>query len=387
MAITFTAEAIQKIAQNTFPAIYNRKNPSKVDRKKLPGLAMFSDAKETAANNQNTLTVKYQIQSQIDAQGFERRDPLEFSEQDINIDATYGYANVHHGVELVHDDLEAAVGGTVMPNQYPRGKSIVKASSEGEMFQVLNYMENFMEGFLDKRNVNLDKILWTSNAANPKLPSGFDAFWPRIVPTAGSQGYATDAAGTRGYYGAGSIGGRLRSQFPDVLQHYIWANATYTNGGSLTRAVNQARYEAELRSRGRTKGGIKMIVAGRRAAEKYVMYARNNNLNFWADANKSINIDVGLPTGDLKIEGLPLVINPTFADLDLIDSSQALKWDDCMFLVDTDAFAWCYAGNKDAVLSSPPDEGHLRVTRWSLDDKFLLLPKVPNAISIVHLAA
>ena len=382
MPITFTPAAIQRISQSTYDAVYNRMNPGKVDRRMMPGLALMSDTKESVPTNANKVHYKYKIMSGIQAQGWERKDHLEFSEQDVFLDVVYELSNVHHGYELVHDDFEAACGGTIIPNQWPRGKDIVKMDSKGDLYRLVNAVKEEQESFMDARNVNLDKMLWQSNSTDPKLPSGFDAYWPRGTPTANQ---VSDAGGTRGYYATGSIGGRLRSQFPDVLQHYIWLNATATASGSLRVALNTAKYEAELRSRGRTRGGIKKIVCGRNAALKWVQFMQLNGLVFWADANKSTQVDGGLPTSNLHFEGIPMEINPTFALLDQIES-QTYKWDDCFFLIDNDAFCWGYAAGKDAVFSAAPDESDQRITRFSIDDKFLLLPKVPNAISIVHVA-
>lgn len=382
MGISFTPEALQKIAYSTFDAVLNKNAPIKADRRRMPGLALFADSKETVpTNGAYGPILKYQVQSNIDMQGWERKDHLLFTEQTIELDTQYPFANVHHGWEVVHDDIEAAVGGTVIPNQYPRGKNIIRADSKADMFRLVNWMTAAQEAFMDKRNVNLDQMLWRSNSADPKLPSGFDAYWPRGA----TAGMVTDSGGTYGYYSAGSIGGRLRSQYPDVLQHYVWLGATTAASGSLRLALNSARYEAELRSRGRTSGGIKMIMAGRRAAENYVKYATLNNWRVNTEANGTPKLDIGIPTSGLEMEGIPIVINPTFKLLDAIENP-TYKWDDCMFLIDEDAFTLGYANAKENVFSSPPDEGDQRITRFSLDDKMVLLPKVPNALAIVHIS-
>jgi len=382
MGIAFTPEALQKIAYSTYPVVLNKKAPIKADRRRMPGLALFSDSKETVATNgAYGPIVKYQVQSNVDMQGWERKDRLLFTEQTIELDSQFPFANVHHGWEVVHDDIEAAVGGTVLPNQFPRGKSIVRADSKADALRLVDWMTAAQEAFMDKRNVNLDQMLWRSNSYDPKLPTGFDGYWPRAV----CSGMTTITGGVYGYYNLGSIGGRLRSQYPDVLQHFIWLGATATADGTLRRALNTARYEAELRSRGRTTGGIKMIMAGRRAAENYVKFATLNGWRINTSPTETAKLDIGIPTSGLEMEGIPIVINPTFKLLDSVENP-TYKWDDCMFLIDADAFTLGYAGGKENVFSSPPDEGDQRITRFSLDDKMLLIPKVPNAVAIVHIA-
>lgn len=387
MPITFPPIALARIAYAAHEAVYNRRAPLKVDRKMMPFYSMLTKREEDVpVIGQNGPIIKYKTQSNLSLQGWERKDPLQFAEQVFELETQFPWSNIHQGTELVHDDVEAAVGGTIIPNQ-PRGKNIIRADSKSEAYRLVSYMEETIESMFDIYDVNADQLFLRNNSANPLMPQGFDAYWP-VATTAGM---VTDADGTRGYYNLGSVGNHLRSSYPDVLQHYLWINATYGIGGSLRRALTTAKREAQLRSRGRTKGGIKAILAGSRALDKYVSFATKNDTNYSQSITVLNNgganrLDIGIPDSGLHFEGIPIVHCPTFEILDALDAP-AIPWTDRLVLVDPESFCLAYAPGKKKLFSAPPDEGSVRVSRLSLDSKAVFLPKVLNANAIVSLAA
>jgi hypothetical protein len=352
----------------------------------MPWLSLLQKQKDKAPLAGTIgVVVKYKLQSNLDIQGWERKDTLQFNEQNIELDTQFPWANIHEGWEIVHDDLEA-MGYTILPNQ-ARGKNFAKLDSESDAFRLVDYLKEGIESMMDKMDVNTDQVTLRDNSANPKLPQGLDAYWPVGV----APGMATDAGGTYGYYNLGSIGGKLRSQYPDVLQHFLWLNATYGAGGSLRIALNYAKREAELRSRGRSKGGIRAILAGSRALDKYVKFATVNGTNHTTsfvplDPNGVKMLDIGIPDSGLHFEGTPIVHCPTFEILDRIENPM-FKWTDRMVMIDPESFCEAFATGKENFFSAPMDEGDTRVTRLSLDSKMVMLPKIVNANAIVHLGA
>ncbi len=386
MGISFPQEVLRRIAYATYDGVYNRRAPLIADRKRMPWLGMLEKRKESAPlAGQSGVVVKYKLQSNLDIQGWERKDPLQFSEQNIELDTQYPWANIHEGLEIVHDDLEA-MGYVVLPNQ-PRGKNFAKMDSESDAFRLVNYLQESIESMLDKMDVNVDQLTLRDNSADPKLPQGFDAYWPVGV----APGMVTDASGTYGYYNLGSIGGKLRASYPDVLQHFLYLNTTWGAGGSLRVALNYARREAELRSRGRSKSGIKAILAGSRAIDKYVKYATQNGTNYTQsfvplDPNGVKMLDVGIPDSGIHFEGIPVVHCPTFEILDRIENP-TYRWTDRMVMIDPESFCEAFAPGKENFFSAPMDEGDVRVTRLSIDSKMVMLPKIVNANAIVHLGA
>jgi hypothetical protein len=386
VGIAFPPEVFRRIVYATYDGVHNVRNPLKVDRKRMPWLSLLQKQKDNAPlAGANGVVLKYKLQSNLDIQGWERKDTLQFNEQNIELDTQFPWANIHEGWEIVHDDLEA-MGYTILPNQ-ARGKNFAKLDSESDAFRLVDYLKEGIESMMDKMDVNTDQVTLRDNSANPKLPQGLDAYWPVGV----APGMVTDAGGTYGYYNLGSVGGKLRSQYPDVLQHFLWLNATYGAAGSLRIALNYAKREAELRSRGRSKGGIRAILAGSRALDKYVKFATVNNTNYTTsfvplDPNGVKTLDIGIPDSGLHFEGVPIVHCPTFEILDRIENP-TFKWTDRMVMIDPESFGEAFAPGKENYFSAPMDEGDTRVTRLSLDSKMVMLPKIINANTIVHVGA
>ena len=387
MAITLTPDALARVAYATYTGVYNRRQPYMVDRRQMPWLSFLSKHEDTAPlAGANGPIVKLKIYGGLDIQGWERKDPLQFAEQDFELETQFGWANIHMGSEVVHDDIEA-MGFVVLPNQ-PRGKNFAKADSESDAYKLVDWMSHMIEDMFDSFDIKDDQLLLRDNSSNSKLPQGFDAYWPRGTCT----GMVTDADGTRGYYNLGSFGGKLRSAYPDALQHFCWLGATWGAGGSLRKALTVARREAELRSRGRSKSGIRYIMAGAGAIDRYVQFATKNNTNYTTavtvlDKGGSSRLDIGIPDTGLHFEGTPIIHNPTFELVDAIEGRASTDlWTNTMCLIDPDAQCLAYAPGKKKFFSAPMDEGDVRVTRLSLDSKQVLLPKIANANAIVTIS-
>lgn len=387
MSISFTPAELQAIAWHTFDIVVNKRKPLKVDRKMMPWLSYLNQHESTTGlAGPIGPIVQYKTQAGVSLQGWERRDNLLFSEQSYEMQTQFPWANIHTGLELVHDTLEAN-GFNILPNQ-PRGKSVAKSDSASEAARLQDYVEEQIEARMDAFDVAFDQTMLRDNSATPKLPQGLDAYLPTGVPTIG---VVSDGDGTRGYYGTGSLGGKSRAAYPDVLCHFLWLAATYGANGSLRNALITAKHEAELRSRGRSKTGIKYIMAGWGAIERMIKFATANNTNYviapTAMQNGGLSsLDIGIPEAKIAFEGIPVIHNPTFEVLDTIESA-TYPWTRRMYLMADDAMTVSYAPGKKKYFSAPPDEADLRVSRFSLDSKLCLRPEVPNACAIVTLAS
>jgi hypothetical protein len=369
MAITFTPEAIRDISISVYDGVLNRRDPLKVDRTQYPLLSMLNRRIDSAPlAGADGVKIKYKVQSNLDIQGWERKDVLTFDEQSFLVDTQFPWSNIHQGVEIVHDDLEA-MGYVVLPNG-SRGKNFAKADTKSEAY--------------NKFDVNTDLLMHRNNSYNPKLPQGLDAYWPIAL---GSTGMVSDADGIRGYYNVGTVGGKSRSAWKDVLQHYIWMNATVSAGGSLAVALETAKREAELRSRGRSKGGVKAILAGARAIDGYKKYARNNNLRIETSAGGTPKLDIGIADSAIQFLDIPIIHDPTFEMLDLLEPGNAVPWTNRFYLIDPESLCVAYAPGKNKVYSAPMDEASVRVTRGSIDSKLVFLPKILNGSAVVSIAA
>jgi hypothetical protein len=225
---------------------------------------------------------------------------------------------------------------------------------------------------MDKFDVQLDLTMHRDNSADAKLPQGLDAYIPNGAAT--------------GYVSTGSLGGLTRASAPEV-QHYCFVGATYSSGGTLAGALTTARREANLRARGRTGGGVDFILAGAGAIDRYVSYARANNIFFQTPiGDGKRGVDIGIPDTGLHFEGIPIVHDPTFEALDSLDAP-SLPWTRRMYLLNSKTWKMAYAPGKKKFFSAPMDDGDQRITRLSLDSKAVLLPIVTNANAIVNIAS
>jgi len=386
MAITLTPDALARVAYATYTGVYNRRQPYMVDRRQMPFLSFLMKHEDTAPlAGANGVIVKQKIYGGLDIQAWERKDPLLFAEQDFELETQFPWSNIHMGSEVVHDDIEA-MGFIVLPNQ-PRGKNFAKPDSESDTYKLVDWVQHMIEDMMDSFDIKSDQLLLRDNSSNPKMPQGFDAFWP----IGSCPGMVSDGDGTRGYYNLGTFGGKSRSAYPDALQHFVWFGATYGAGGSIRKALTVARREAELRSRGRTKSGIKYIMAGAGAIDRYVAFATKNNTNYTTSyiglkPEGNSRLDIGIPDTGLHFEGIPIIHNPTFELLDQLDAP-TIPWTNRMVLCDPDTLRLAFAPGKKKFFSAPMDEGDVRVTRLSLDSKLSLLPLVANGNAIVAFAA
>ena len=378
MATTFTPEALQGIIYAAYPAVLNKKAQIKADRKAMPFLAFLEKNEGNAAiagvtaAGINGPTIKYQLTSDLDIQGFERRDVLAFSEAPIEMDTVFPWSNVHMGQEFVHEDVEAATGITIIPNQ-ARSRKIGKVDSESAALILVDYWMAKLEAQDDKFDIALDFTLLADNSANPKLPQGLDAYM--TVPAA------------TGLVTTGSLGTKTRAS-STVLQHYAEVGLTYGAAGTLRAGLTRARRQANLNLRGMDmgQGGVDFIMAGAGAIDRYVSYATLNNIQVTTSlSDKKRMADIGLPDTGLSFEGIPIIHNPTFEALDAA-LAPASPWTRRMYLLNSKTWQMSYAPGKKKVMSFPQDPSDMRITRVSLDSKLVLIPKAINANSVITLA-
>jgi hypothetical protein len=367
MASVFTPDILQTILYSVNTEVINRRKPIALDRKNMPWMSVLQKRKGTTGlAGANGPIVKWKVRGGLDLQGWQRKDTLTFAESNIELQGQFPYSNIHMGLELVHDDLES-MGYVVLPNQ-PRGRNFAKPVSEDEANRLVDILYEKVEDLYDSYDVQFDLMMLTDNSSNPKLIQGLDAFMP--------------VANT-----AGTIGGVNRSN--PVVQHYVEAGATYGASGTLSAAMTRGRRVGNLNSRGRTVGnkGIDFIMAGAGALDRFVSYARANALQIWTDAKGTPNLDIGIPDHALHFEGIPFIHNPSFELMDTLYPGNANPWTNRIYMLNSQTWKMATAPGKDKFFSAPMDPSDTRLTRLSLDSKGVLLPLVPNANSLITVAA
>src|ERR1035437_920370 len=193
--ITLTPDALARVAYATYTGVYNRRQPYMVDRRQMPFLSFLMKHEDTAPlAGANGVIIKQKIYGGLDLQGWERKDLLQFAEQDFELETQFPWSNIHMGSEVVHDDIEA-MGFIVLPNQ-PRGKNFAKADSESDSYKLVDWVQHMIEDMMDSFDIKADQLYLRDNSSNPKMPQGFDNYFPIGSCT----GMVTDGDGTRGYY-------------------------------------------------------------------------------------------------------------------------------------------------------------------------------------------
>lgn len=378
MATTFTPQILQEISWASYANVLNKRKQIKADRKAMPWLGLLESTEGAAgvagvsAAGINGPILKYQLTADFDLQGFSRRDVLGFAEAPIDLETQFPWSNVHIGQLLVHEDLEAAAGVSVVPNQ-ARSRNIGKVDSASQAQVLVDYIEAKLEAMDDKFDIAMDQMLLSDNSADPKLAQGLDAYLN--VPAAS------------GLVTTGSIGTKLRAQSV-VLQHYTEIGATYGAAGTLRAALTRARRQANLNLRGMEMGqsGVDFLLVGAGALDRYVNFCTVNNIQFTTQmADKKRMVDAGIPDTGVSFEGIPLVHCPTFEILDALQAP-ASPWTRRMYMLNSKTWQLSYAPQKKKVMSFPTDAGDVRETRISLDSKVVLLPKAPNANSVITVA-
>lgn len=365
MPTAWTPAQLSRIAYHVYDSVENVRDPYALDRKALPWWSFLK--RQTATSplaGPNGVTVKYKTESDLKLQGWRKRDPLQFSEQEYAFDAAFQWSNVHMGLEITHDEAEAN-GFVILPNNQ-RSAKFGKPDSKSEAFRVVDFMNESIEAMNDKFDVDLNQLMLTDNSADSTLPQGLDELLPVGTVT--------------GWYQTGSIGGRLRSQYIG-LQHYVAAGLTYSAGGTMAEGLRAARLNANLNQRGRPSGdrGVDFIMAGAGFIDRYVKFAINNGLQYQTQlSDTGRKLDLGLPDSGITFEGIPIIHNPTFELLDGI-LAPGVPWTRRFYALNSKSWKMAYAPGKSKYFSCPADESDLRVMRFSLDSKCVLLPLMPNA--------
>lgn len=108
MASVFTPDILQSILYSVNTEVINRRKPIALDRKAMPWMSVLQKRKGTTGlAGANGPIVKWKVIGGLDLQGWERKDQLTFAESNIELQGQFPYSNIHMGLELVHDDLEA----------------------------------------------------------------------------------------------------------------------------------------------------------------------------------------------------------------------------------------------------------------------------------------
>lgn len=366
---------IQNIAANTYPHIVSNKEALAIDRKELPLLMWFDSIKKETGLAGGVNVFKNKIQSSAQITTWRGSDVLPVTEPTWNLDLTYGYANMNLGINILHDEAKR-MGFTILPNGNRAGNGQggnFSPMSQDDAFRLLNWVKETVEERNDAWKRSLSMQIHRSGAASPSDLVGLDAILP--LTTAASGARAT----------AGTVGGKSRSQYPQVA-HYMYTGMTTGAGGTIQQAMTLARRQANLYSRG-VKGGVDIMFAGSTFIDAYKAWFFNNGIRLNTDIGAGDRkVDLGIPDEHLYFEGIPIVFDPFLDEWDSIDTGATIPYAKRCYMLNSKTWKWMYQSGMDGYASSPADPPNVRTTRLDIDGTYVLACIAPASNAVVSVA-
>ncbi len=363
MTTTIPAEVLQETAYAVNQDVMNVRDPVTIDRQEMPWKSMLNRRSKVSGQAGGSTIVKLKKNGGLDIQFWERRDRLGFGESRIDLELEFPFVNIHMGMELVHDDLYDQ-GYDITPNA-ERTKNSFQKMSEDEGNTLIDIVEEKIEDMYDSWDVKLDLAFLRDGSYDTKAIVGLDGLITS-TPT------------------VGTIGGKSRSN--PKLQHTVMTGLTTTNGGTLRKKMTQMQRACNNNARGRgAKGRVDFIMAGDDFIDGYVDYATANNWDVQTKAAGTPTVDIGIPDDGLNFMGIPIVRNPTFKTLQLLDAP-SLDWNKRAYMLTSKTWHLCHPKNKDRQFSVPDDQSDVRYTRMSIDGRYALVVTVPDANGLLAIA-
>ena len=358
-----SAAGLQEIGWAAYTEVLNRRDPYVYDRYTMPWLGMLEKRKKTITGMGGKVQVKVKTRGGLVAEHWEARDVLTFRESRIDFQLEFPLRRTHIGLEILHSELENE-GYTVTPNE-KRGKSFPNRISAADVGRLVDIYEEKIDDMMNEFDETLDRVYLLDGSQDSQAPVGLF-------------GYLTlnPAAGT--------IGGQSRVN--KILQHNVVTGSTVTAGGTLARDLNTLIRESNRYNRG-FPGRIDGIMAGNLWIDGYVDYARANGIQFNTElGDKKRGVDIGLPDSGITFQGLPVVHNPTFDELQDQGFNPGFNLRKCAVLLNSQSWALGIPPDKFKHFSAPMDPPDQRFTRLSLDHRGVLIPKRPNGNALNVLA-
>ena len=104
---------------------------------------------------------------------------------------------------------------------------------------------------------------------------------------------------------------------------------------------------------------------------------RGTNKNARAPSSRVRGVDIGMPDSKIEWNGIPVLIDPTFRRLDADGLGGGTDWEKRAYFLSSKN--WELAHGKDKDFSAPPDPSSQRLSRLSLDGRYVPVCIKPNS--------
>lgn len=360
MAVSVPALIYQELIQSADAGYLNRQKSIILDRQAMPFGEFAMTRREVVDMSQGIIRIGYQVSDTGENQGWTRSDTLEFRENMPTKEGRAAVYNEHRGLTIWDDDLMNA-GYEVDFNS--QSKTLATPLSVSEKSRLRNLIAQKVDNFRDAAKVSYDRVLHLDGSADTKRTVGLDAALP--------------------FLRTGTYLNILRSD--PKWQHYYASGLTYSLGGTLEEGMNFAFWQARLKSRGAKRGKFR-IICGRGFADRYKRYARNNNMHINVTAEQVKTLDVNISDSGLRYMGIPLEIDPTFDDLDVLYAPTPL-WTYRCYILCEETWKLGLFNKNDWTMTVAAPQAEVRNLKASLDWRQSFFCENPNANAVVAVAA
>jgi len=324
----------------------NPKNPHTLDRRQMPGLAMAQKWKKVVPFINNKVTIKYKDEVDLDMQIWNNMDELGFKEFQTGFDLTFEGTQLHIGMKFPHQELKDE-GYTVLPNGV-RNQNFASTLSRVEGLRMFDTLREKMEAAFDRYDVLFDQKLLNNISGNAPEPTAIMDLISK-TPT------------------IGTYGGRNRAD--PQMQNPVILNST---NASFERDMNRLMRASMLFNRGFKGAGPDVIRASGGWIDRYndatrdVAGGHRSNMT----VNKPGPVDIGIPDTDWKFNNAPIVYDPTM-DL-MAELTGDASWNRRAIGLNTKTWVLGMGESEDKLVTFPDDPHNQRVTRGSIDTRYML---------------
>lgn len=357
-----TQEQLADVLFGVREFVDNPKSPHVLDRRQMPGLSMAQKWKKTVPFINNKLTIKYKSEvDELDMQIWNGLDELGFQEFRTGFDLTFTGTQLHVGMKFPHQELKDS-GFTIIPNA-ARNQNFASSMSRTEGLRLFDTLKEKMESAFDRYDIIVDQKLLHNVSGNAEEPTAFTDLISK-TPT------------------VGTFGGRDRSDAQ--MQNPVVLNST---NSSFERDMNGLFRQAMLYNRGFKGAGIDVIRASGGWIDRMNDATRDVSQGYRlnADIKSAGGIDIGIPDTDWKFNRTPVVYDPTM-DL-MAELTGDESWNRRAYGINTKTMVWGIGESEDKLVTFPDDPHNQRVTRGSIDTRYMLYCINPRSNFVHEFAA
>jgi hypothetical protein len=283
------------------------------------------------------------------------RDILTFDSVDTLFDVTFSTGMVHLGDEWVHQQLREA-GITI---DYKSTKVDLPSIADSTWEVLINLAEVKSEAFEDNFRLELAKMVYRSNVADPKAFQGIDAIINRSTNSTGTVGNKNRSnAYLRHQLSTGIASADIELELSRLARACRKRNGERTGAGKTRLNVcGEAIYDAIV---------TRMFSGSTGVTRANVTTTRNLEQAKSAAQAAGQKMGIGFPDNAIEVAGLGIVmIEPLFEKLDLEDQPSVL-WQRSFLTIDPDHLQLLATKGLDGVMRVHPMPSNQLVTRASM---------------------